>query len=646
METEKIINFLPKPNINYDKASIWNNKKKVYANLFEIKLTKEIKLYQYPYKVTPEIEDGDTRIREKLFKTMFRKIKADFGQCFISGNLLYSMKKVEEVKAYNCFLYLSGKTEYVMEINKYEQEKLIREQDIHKDPLAKQCIELIIRDILQANPKLEFYKNVFVNTKKKQKIQTDRVSITFYPGFVTSFMETDKGNYLNVTLRSKIIQNESVLDFIHQFKNLGSKETQNSIRDELSTRSFKVIYAKRNYKISDILFDVNPSNQTFNYQGRTINLIKYYEEAHKLKIKDPNQPLILVKNTDSQGNQNNLYFVPEFCRLSGLEDDATKDGYFMRELAKYTKLDPTERVIKTNEFIKLLEDDEKDKEHPERLSAKQKSELYGIKVKPVNELFDAYIMQETKLIGGNKKEVHSNDRTFNVLNKKNMENWVCFYENQNYEDAETLFTCLSKASKAYNIDIAEPEWIEMKNFSTAKDWKDTADEYFQKRSKSDYDFAIFLLGKNTKIYNELKKHSLCNNGYVSQIVKAKSLVRKGMMSLCSKILLQINAKLGGVSYKTVIDNSIKERQLMVVGVDSSHFRKQTGIAMVSTIDDSFADFYNKEQIIEEEKIEQIQFCISSFLEEAIPKYEKKNGGKKPKNIIIYRFFCVNINLSI
>ena len=167
------------------------------------------------------------------------------------------MKKVEEVKAYNCFLYLSGKAEYVMEINKYEQEKLIREQDIHKDPLAKQCIELIIRDILQANPKLEFYKNVFVNTKKKQKIQTDRVSITFYPGFVTSFMETDKGNYLNVTLRSKIIQNESVLDFIHQFKNLGNKETQNSIRDELSTRSFKVIYAKRNYKISDILFDPN-----------------------------------------------------------------------------------------------------------------------------------------------------------------------------------------------------------------------------------------------------------------------------------------------------------------------------------------------------------------------------------------------------
>ena len=637
METEKIINFLQKPNINYDKASIWNNKKKVYANLFEIKLTKEIKLYQYPYKVTPEIEDGDTRIREKLFKTMFRKIKADFGQCFISGNLLYSMKKVEEVKAYNCFLYLSGKTEYVMEINKYEQEKLIREQDIHKDPLAKQCIELIIRDILQANPKLEFYKNVFVNTKKKQKIQTDRVSITFYPGFVTSFMETDKGNYLNVTLRSKIIQNESVLDFIHQFKNLGNKETQNSIRDELSTRSFKVIYAKRNYKISDILFDVNPSTQTFNYQGRTINLIKYYEEAHKLKIKDPNQPLILVKNTDSQGNQNNLYFVPEFCRLSGLEDDATKDGYFMRELAKYTKLEPKVRVQETNEFIKLLQDDEKANE--ESLSSKEKSEYYGIQISPLNELFDAYYMNETKLVGGNNRSIQPTDKKFPILKKKDMVNWLCFYEKSNYDDAESLYKNLEKASKAYGLKIGDPEWVEMQNKSSPTDWKETADEYFGPGKEREFDFVVFLLGKNdNKLYPELKKHSLCTSGYVSQVVKEKKKKKKGVLSVCSKILLQLNAKLRGVSYEVNFDNSVKDRKLMVVGVDSSRIKgKKTGVAMVATINDTFTDFYNKEDIIKEENYkEQLQYCVSSFIEEAVEVYKKQNKNEKPKGIIIYR----------
>ena len=74
----KFINFLPKPNINYEKLTIWNNKKKVYANLFQIELTKDIQLYQYPYKVDPEIEDGDLKIREKLFKTIYRKVRGTY----------------------------------------------------------------------------------------------------------------------------------------------------------------------------------------------------------------------------------------------------------------------------------------------------------------------------------------------------------------------------------------------------------------------------------------------------------------------------------------------------------------------------------------------------------------------------------------
>ena len=132
---------------------------------------------------------------------------------------------------------------------------------------------------------------------------------------------------------------------------------------------------------------------------------------------------------------------------------------------------------------------------------------------------------------------------------------------------------------------------------------------------------------------------------MSQVVKTTSLKNKGMMSTCSKILIQINAKFGGISYKTIIDDVIKERDLMVVGVDSSHFNKYTAVAMVSTIDNSFADFYNKEKIIEIEKNEVLQFCMSSFLEEAVSQYHSING-KKPKNMIIYRQSLSDNMLSI
>jgi aubergine-like protein len=133
----------------------------------------------------------------------------------------------------------------------------------------------------------------------------------------------------------------------------------------------------------------------------------------------------------------------------------------------------------------------------------------------------------------------------------------------------------------------------------------------------------------------LKKDSLCKNGYVSQVVKTRSIQKKGALSVCSKILLQINAKLGGISYKTEINKEIKDRKFMVIGVDSSHNRKRTGVAMIATINDSFTDFYNKEEIIKEENKSKLQFCVSSFIEEAIAAYNKKNK-ELPKSIIIYR----------
>ena len=111
------------------------------------------------------------------------------------------------------------------------------------------------------------------------------------------------------------------------------------------------------------------------------------------------------------------------------------------------------------------------------------------------------------------------------------------------------------------------------------------------------------------------------------------------MSICSKILLQINAKLGGTSYKINLNKDIKERRLMVIGVDSSHIKgMRTGVAMVASVNENFTDFYNKEEIIKEENKAQLKFCVSSFIEEAIEQFKKEKGnkGEKPKGIVIYR----------
>ena len=633
---ESKIQYLTKPKIKGDQLPYVNTDKEIYVNLFKILIKKPLKLYQYPYSVKPEIDASDLRIRKKLFKycgvgeKKDRKKPKDFyGECFISGDSLYGMKECKEAKEFYCTLYLDGETKYTITFQPKATERTINQNDLEKDPLTKQFIEILIRDILHGNPDLEFYKNLFVLKSQKKVIEGKYGSVNFYPGYTTSFMETEGGNYLNVTLKNKILSTETILEYLknNEYK---KKDNQESIRDSLIGRSFKVSYAKKNYIIDDILFDRNPQKQDFTYENKTTTLEEYYTKKYKIKLKDLTQPLLVVKRKDAEGEDINLYFVQELCYLAGLDDNFIKDREFMKQLADYTKLTPKDRINKTNEFLKLLT--ETKKKNKDTLSAKEKSDLYGIEVKELDKLHKAYYMKETVLIGGNKKVIKPKDKLFEVYHKKDMTKWLCLYRKSNYNDADSFCKSLIKASHGYGLAVAEPEWVEMDDRAKAADWTKSVEDYM---GDGDYKFVVFLLDRNDYIYKNLKIHSLCNNGYVSQVVKVSSL-RKNIMSVCSKILLQINSKLSGVTYTAKINDEVKNRRLMIIGVDSSHIKgKRTGVAMVSTVNSSFSNFYNKETIIKEEKKEQLQFCVSGFIEEAIAQYNKINS-KLPGGIIIYR----------
>ena len=653
MEDASEIKYQAKPTIKRDKLPYLKpGEKEIYVNLFKIKINKPLKLFQYPYSVSPEIDAADLRIRNKLFKYAGigtkkdrKRLKDFYGECFISGDSLYGMNEVKESKTFNCKLYLGGETEYTITIQPKANQRTINQNDLEKDPLTKQFIEILIQDILRANPNLDFYRGLFVLKNQKKVIYSkNNGSVNFYPGYTTSFMETESGNYLNVTLKNKILSTDTVLDFMEYYE-YKKKKNQAQIKKKLIGRSFKVSYAKKNYIIDDISFDRDPKSHNFMHDGKTKTLEEYYKEKYKINIKDLTQPLIVVKKKDAQGKDFDLYFVPEMCYLAGLDDEFLKDREFMKNLANYTKLDPKFRITKTNEFLKLLvetknKEIKRDGKVIKELSSKEKSELYGIEISALDQLHKAYNMKETELLAGKKETITAKNKRFDVISKKDMSHWICLYRKSNYNDAEKLYNTLYKASQGYDLSIAEPEWVEMGDNDNEEEWAQTANDYMKKISEKDknvkkYSFALFLLDRNDRIYSTLKYYSLCEHGYISQVVKASSL-HKNALSVCSKILLQINAKLSGVSYIAKFDKNIKERNLMIIGVDSSHIRgKRTGVAMVATINPSFTNFYNKEQIILEEKKESFLISISSFIEEAIQKYNEINKTY-PKGIIIYR----------
>ena len=167
-------------------------------------------------------------------------------------------------------LFLNGRHEYTLEFQKYTNEKIIRENDIQKDELSKCCIEILIKDILNSNKNLDFFKGIYLRKGNENDdiiIESKKYDkrYIFNSGFTTSFVETEAGNYLNVNLKNKIIQAESIYDYLkkNDYKN---NKNHDKIKNYLIGRNFKVSYAKKNYIIDDILFDRNPQKQSFNYE--------------------------------------------------------------------------------------------------------------------------------------------------------------------------------------------------------------------------------------------------------------------------------------------------------------------------------------------------------------------------------------------
>jgi aubergine-like protein len=60
------------------------------------------------------------------------------------------------------------------------------------------------------------------------------------------------------------------------------------------------------------------------------------------------------KNYSHNGDDSLTYLVPELCRMTGLTDTMRSNFNLMQNLAKYTRLGPSERVERLQKFNRCL----------------------------------------------------------------------------------------------------------------------------------------------------------------------------------------------------------------------------------------------------------------------------------------------------
>lgn len=109
---------------------------------------------------------------------------------------------------------------------------------------------------------------------------------------------------------------------------------------------------------------------------------------------------------------------------------------------------------------------------------------------------------------------------------------------------------------------------------------------------------------------------------------------KNLRSILNKVLIQINAKCGGIPW-SVSGLPFLDQATMVVGYDVHHKRGQKSLlALCATINQQANKYWSK--VVEQDVGEEIAKNLRQVLTEAILAFSTATKGAKPKQIIFYR----------
>lgn len=632
--------FIPHPKI---KAYPYTSDKTVplYSNLYKLNFTKSFDLYEYSLKFNDTDTHLSTGFRKKIISKINKELKKEYGSFFFTGSSIFSTNKIKEVKNFNIdyksidYLIFIQPTENIINLKEMTENNSF-------DQHAKTVVELLIKDILKANKFLKFFKNLYGKKIDEKTINSKNNSVSLFPGFTTKVLSLPEGLFLNVDIKNKILSADNCLTIMSKFcprgVNVTNTESYKKLNNYFKDRCIETTHTNQKMKIESISRDRTPKNTALNLQGEHVNLVKFYKKVFNIDL-NPDQPLFIIKKKNDNDNRC-ITIPPQVCLLSGLTDDMSQDFHLMRDIADYTKMKPENKVSAINDVLRLLKEKEKiikvNPETKETITYKSPFEKlieYGLEIKSITSLVKGRLMDDPVILAKKDSVVKNISRPFDVLDSKPIKSLIFYHPLYKYL-SDDLIKLMNTAGEGYGIKNTITDAVPVKS-EVPSDWITEIKKKFTKK----YNIVIVILDdymKGLGFYEYMKKFSLEGSGYPFQIILEKSITSKNKLSIVSNILLQCNTKIGGSSYKMMLPKEIQKKNLMIIGVDTSHRGDdRTAIAMCATIDGAFTQYYNKNEIVKESNNSIRILPIASFIKEAIAKYHSENDDI-PGGIVIYR----------
>lgn len=349
------------------------------------------------------------------------------------------------------------------------------------------------------------------------------------------------------------------------------------------------MYFKSFHLVDDIDWAARVGSETFETKSGTTSYIDYYRNQYQCIINDPKQPLLVSKAKAKGirgGSKEFTRLIPELCIVTGLDQTMRNNFQQMRLIAQHTRLTPEDRINRLMALNGRLQE-----EVPRQIFNDNRIELgrelvqvKGRRIAQENISFgkDKSFQLQLDADAGEAGDWTKSLRNNVMFKSKNLGRWAFICPNSCRAEGEDFIRILTEVSEDMGMVVNQNF---KREYLTTTNKVDPYVNAIEKFLQKDPSFLVIIVDK-PHFYAAIKHFCYCNQAYKavpSQVILMKTLARKqNLVSVVTKIAIQINCKLGGIPWLI----NIPINGLLVIGFDVTHdtqTKKRSYGAMVANL---------------------------------------------------------------
>lgn len=590
----------------------------IVSNFFKVdKLPNNQGISQYNVTFTPDVQS------DKLKSALLHDLDDILGKtrCF-DGMTMFLPKKLSED--------ITTKTVTTRQGNDITVKIMFTNMVPENSPSIVQLMNILFRKQLRAM-KMQLVGRNYYNPENKIDIKAHKMQV--WPGISTSILQYESDVMLCADVAHKVLRMQTVLEFLYEIYNsLGNKSGfYDMAKKKLLGEIVLTRYNNKTYRVDDIDWDKHPTDSFSKADGTTITFKEYYEAVYEQKVKDDKQPLLISRPKEKdrkRGMSGPILLLPEFCVITGLSDEIRANFSVMKDLAQHTRISPAARAQNLEKFMTDMNN------NPE---AQQELSSWNMQFnKSLLQMSGRCLGAEGMFQKGAQFSYKIQDADWSketrgkaLISTVNMDKWVLVYTQRDQKAAQDMTQTLMRVCGPMGMNVAQPQLCRLND--------DSAKTYFtslKEQIEPGVQMVVCIVPNNRKDrYDAIKKLCCVEKPVPSQVVVSRTISKPQMlMSVCTKIGIQLNCKLGGEVW--AVDVPLKK--LMVVGFDVYHDSLTKGKSIggfVASTNRHLTRYYSKitSQTSHQEICDQLKVCMTG----ALKKYHEVNG-ELPDPVIVYR----------